>query len=105
MSIRDSLGDLVDMELKVIHENEGEYHRLQSEHYRLQQQIEEQDRVRRDQEGLQFDNPSCSDEVTPLNLLKSAAEESGFGSCELGVSKDEMISSSMLIEPAKMITP
>ena len=30
-SIRENLSDVVDSELKVIHENEQEYHRLQSE--------------------------------------------------------------------------
>ncbi len=34
-SIRDSLNDAVDTELKIINENEVEYHRLQSEQYRL----------------------------------------------------------------------
>lgn len=36
-SIFDSLNNAVDQEIKVIHDNEQEYHRLQSEHYRLQQ--------------------------------------------------------------------
>lgn len=35
-SIRENLSDVVDSGLKVIHENEQEYHRLQSEQYRLQ---------------------------------------------------------------------
>jgi hypothetical protein len=34
--IREALGDQVESELKIIHENEQEYHRLQSEHYKLQ---------------------------------------------------------------------
>jgi len=40
--IRKTLNDDVDSELKIIHDNEQEYHRLQSEQYRLQQIIEEQ---------------------------------------------------------------
>jgi hypothetical protein len=59
LTIRDSLAELVDTELKVIHDNEKEYHRLQSEQYRVQQLIEEQDRQRREQEEIQFENPSC----------------------------------------------
>ena len=35
-SIRDGLNDQVDTELKIIQDNEQEYHRLQSEHYKLQ---------------------------------------------------------------------
>ena len=35
-SIRGALTDSVDGELKIIHDNENEYHRLQSEHYKLQ---------------------------------------------------------------------
>lgn len=35
-SIRDALNDQVDTELKIIQDNEQEYHRLQSEHYKLQ---------------------------------------------------------------------
>lgn len=43
LSIKDTLNEVVDSELKIIHENEQEYHRLQSEHYRLQQLLEEQE--------------------------------------------------------------
>jgi hypothetical protein len=35
--IKDSLLDVVDNELKIINKNEQEFHRLQSEHYKLQQ--------------------------------------------------------------------
>jgi hypothetical protein len=35
-SIRGALTDSVEVELKIIHDNENEYHRLQSEHYKLQ---------------------------------------------------------------------
>lgn len=41
-SIRGALKDSVEVELKVIQDNETEYHRLQSEHYKLQLQIDEQ---------------------------------------------------------------
>ena len=34
-SIREALAESVDGELKIIHENEHEYHRLQSEHHKL----------------------------------------------------------------------
>jgi hypothetical protein len=93
LTIRDSLAELVDTELKVIHNNEKEYHRLQSEQYRVQQLIEEQDRQRREQEEIQFENPSCQEEVavTPNNLLKdNQIFFSGVTSSnsELGINKD-----------------
>lgn len=43
LSIKDTLSSVVDAELKIIHDNEQEYHRLQSKQYRLQQLQEEQD--------------------------------------------------------------